>query len=347
MGNRYFLLACFVFLATLSIWIRPNLFGVDSYATLTAVRFDWYDNLGHQPLANMVWGLLPDFLLVFKFIMLLSTILCIVAIFKLVTYFYDERLAWISVFLLVSLSPIVLFGFGEFENEILAYPFIVWGVYWFLTKRYSKALISFGVSLGFWLWLGYFTFFNFGVSDWAIEQNMFAGLLNLWLLLPFIFLVPLLKGKLRWFGLISVCFLLWNFKLVVFALPFIVLAITEGLLLLKEHQTLRKSLYILAFFSLIGFNIAFFIQQPTQNDVIFVKETIQLSKDTNLPVFNDWSYGYWLWAEGYKTNNNPGHEEIFDFNKNGIYLTEKDTNCLLINEKKEFARKETKIWKCD
>jgi len=112
MGFRYFWLACFSFLASIGLWLRSDLFGFDSYATLSAVRFGWFDNLGGQPVANIVWGLLPDSLFVFKLIMFLSLFLSLVAVFRLVWFFYDERKAWLSIFLLMGLSPVLLFGFG-------------------------------------------------------------------------------------------------------------------------------------------------------------------------------------------------------------------------------------------
>jgi hypothetical protein len=200
-GQSLFWLGAFGFLATISIWFRSSLFGFDSYATLSAVRFGWFDTLGGQPIANLVWGLLPDSVFVFNFLMVCSAILSIVAIFCIVKLFYEERLAWISVFLLVSLSPVILFGFGEFENEVLAYPFLLWGFFYFFKKKYVKGLFLLLFGTSFWFWPFYFSFLEwFWCGFWLLSRSCLLGLLNFWLLIPFLFFIPLLKGKLKCLG---------------------------------------------------------------------------------------------------------------------------------------------------
>jgi hypothetical protein len=203
------------------------------------------------------------------------------------------------------------------------------------------------MGLLFWKWVHYLTFFNFGVSKGAVEQNMFAGLLNFWFLLPFLFFIPLLDKRLKFFGLLALFGWLWNAKLFILLIPFVALAIPLGLDLVEKHITIRKSLYIVAFLGLVGFNVAFLMQSPTSNDWFLVDKTIELSLDNNLPIFNDWSYGYWFWSRGIKVENNPGrHNQVFYVGE-GIYLTEKELPCVLVYEKNEVARKKTKIWQCN
>ena len=361
MGIRYFWLGALVFLASAGLWLRSSLFGFDSYATLAAVRFGWFDNFAWQPFANVVWAILPDSLLIFNLIMFLSLFFCVLGVWKLVCYFYDERKAWISVFLLLGLSPVLLFGFGEFENEVLAYPLIVWSIYWFLTSKSIKttiqSIVTMLFSFGFWGWPYYLTFFNFGVSKGAVEQNRFAGVINFWFLLPFLFFIPLLSGNLKWFGLLAMFGWMWNAKLFILLLPFVALAISEFFHRVELTETsniyvcfLEKHLnyvFIIAFFCLIGWNIAFVLQLPNQNDWIAVETAVKLSEDNNLPLYNDWSYGYWFWSKGIKTRNNPGDQFDLNYVGKGVYLTEKDLNCLLVYEKKEIARKKTNIWQCN
>jgi hypothetical protein len=323
------------------------LFGFDSYATLSAIKFGFWSSLGNQPVANLFFVLLPDSLLLFKFLMFLSIFASIVPIWLLVRKFYCERTAWITTFLLLSLSPIILFGFGEFENEILAYPFIVWSIYFLLNKHYLKSVTFMCLALLFWKWVYYLTFFNFGGVE-VVEMQMFSGLMNLWLLLPFILFIVLIKNRfVAFLGLISVGLWLFNAKLFIFLLPFVSLAIPLGLDLLKKRETLRNSLYILAFCSLIGFNIAFFLQQPTDNDLLFVSNSLKIAKDGNLEFFNDPSLGYWIMAQGFETKYNPGSWKKFDLNKPGIYLTNRDLNCQRIaGQERIIGRKETKIFQC-
>lgn len=336
-----------IFLATIGLWIRPNLFGVDSYATLAFIRFGWADTLINQPVANFFFDLLPDSIVLFKLLMFLSIVAAIVPLWLLVKKFNGERSAWIATFLILGLSPIVLFSFGEFENEIFAFPLIVWGIYFLMLKRHWAALSCFAGSLLFWKWVYYLTFFNNGAAE-VVEMQMFAGLINLWLLLPFIFFVHKIKSSQGiLLATLSLIFVLINAKLLIFALPFVALAIPHGLKTLEKFPTIRFSVFIIAFIGLFGWNIAFFMQQPTQIDNNFVSEAIQLSRDTNLPLFNDHSFGYWIQAQGHKTPFNPGSWKEFDANIPGIYLTAKDLNCLVIKKEKVIGRKQVAIFQCN
>lgn len=355
---RLLFLILFLFLATAGLWIRPTLFGVDSYSTLSFIRYHWADTLGNQPFANFFFVLIPDSMILIKLIMFLSIVAAVIPIWLLVRKFYDERAAWISIFFLMTLSPIVLFGFGEFENEIFAYPLIAWGIYLFMTKKYWGAVTAITGATLFWKWPYYLTFFNESSSR-IVEMQMFSGLINAWALIPFLFFIPLLKkGRAAIFGIIAIIFWLINAKLFIFLIPFVALAIPKGLDLLQKYPTIKLSLYILAFCGLIGWNIAFFMQQPTQNDLVFVSESIQLARDTNLPLYNDPSFGYWIMAQGFKTPYNPGSDlnppGAWEVIKGhwlalpGIYLTEKEMPpCTLIKTQKDIGRTKRNIFQCN
>lgn len=342
-----FFLFAFIFLATIGLWLRPTLFGVDSYATLTAIQQHSFDLLENQPFANFVWGVLPNNLVIFKLIMFLALFSAFVPIWLAVKAIYGQRMAWFSTFLVFSLSPVLLFEFGNFENEIFAYPLIVWAIYFLWRNKYFEFLIFFALASLFWKWFFYLSFFNFGGSQ-VLEMQLFAGLFNFWALLPFVFLIPLLKDwRLRLGGLCAVFLWLFNAKFFIFLLPFVALSIPIGLDLLKKHDTLRLSLYILAFFGLFGWNIAFFMQQPTEIDLVFVSDSIKLAKDNNSSLFNDPSFGYWLTSQGYPTRYNPGSWLKPDYNKPGFYLTTQDLNCVLIRKQKEqLGRTKIKIFQC-
>ena len=114
----------------------------------------------------------------------------------------------------------------------------------------------------------------------------------------------------------------------------------------------------MAFFGLVGWNISFFMQQPTQIDDSFVVEAIKLSQDTNLPLYNDPSFGYWIQARGVQTPYNPGTfldpPEAWEpvpgrwLALPGIYLTDKEMPpCVLIKEEKRIGRKKMNIFQCN
>lgn len=341
---------CFItliFFATIGIWIRPNLFGVDSYATQAFIKFGFGETLRLQPAANALFALLPDSIVLFKLILFSSIVAAIAPIFLLVKRFYDERTAWIVSFLLLGLSPIILFSFGEFENEILAYPFITWGIYWLLISDYLKFFVSFVGGTLFWKWFYYLSFIRKNSFE-MLEAQSFSGLINFWFLFPFIFFICYINDRrARLLGYVSIVMVFWNTKFFIFLLPFLALAIPKGLEKLEKYPTLRFSLYIIAFCGLFGWNIAFFMQQPTNIDVFMVSEAIKLSKDTNLPLLNDPSFGYWIMAQGIKTPYNPGTWKKFDANVPGIYLTSKDLNCGLISSKEQIGRSKINIFQCN
>lgn len=352
MGNRYFWLCCFVFLASLSIWVRGDLFGFDSYATWNAIKYDIFEPLNNQLVANIVWGLLPDSLLVFKALMFLSLFFTIVPIWLLIGNYYGERLAWISVFLLMGLSPILLFSFGEFENEILAYPFLIWGVYWFLTckdwKGTIQSIVSVLVGTIFWLWPGYLLWLNNGSSG-VLETQLFAGLWQFWFLLPFIFGIFLIKRqRVLVLGTLFVCLTLWNFKLFILLIPILGLSVANAWILFEKYDFVKKMLLYLAFFGLFAVNIAFVMQSPTQNDWILVNEAVELQKDTNFPLYVDLGFEYWtIHKTGVAFSYNQVVEHDWNYYKKPfIGLTKSDLNCLEIKKFESQIKKAT-IWLCN
>lgn len=353
-------LACFgvfCFLATLCIWFRWNLFGFDSYAHLNLVCFGFNSSLFNQPVANMVFSLLPCNLFIINLFMLVLFAFSLFGVFLLVEHFFGSRLAWVSSFLLISLSPMVLFGFFEFENELLAYPFIIWGIYFLLTNKKLFSLICFCYSLLFWKWVYYFTFLQ--GNSLIIELNLFHGLLDLWFLLPFLFFIPFLKKinpKLMMWGLIAVVFLLWNSKLFVFVLPFLGLAIAQAittikssnskLFLIEKVRNNTKYIALLAVFCLVGWNITYLISSPTQKDWKTIQIGIKESQDKNLPLYANLSYDYWT--------TNQLKKEVFPhqiiYTKKllipHVLITSEDLNCTLISNLDEYP-KLRRVYQCD
>jgi len=338
---KVFCLILFCFLAFISYLLRPTLFGFDSYAHLNLIKYGFVGPLLNAPVANLVFGLFPDSLLFVKFFMLLSAILCIVAIFSIVAKFYGERLAWISTFILIGFSPVVLFTFGEFENELLAYPCILWSIYFLLNSKWLYSLICACYGLLFWKWVYYLTWMQqFGSR--VIETNLFSGVLNLWFLLPFVVGIVFLKKKNKWLavlGLFSVGLWLWNGKFVVFLLPFLALSIANAWDLLKRHENVRKYLLILAFFGIIGWNVTYFISSPNDSDWLVVSTAINASKDRNIALNPDLGWDYWI---TYKTGNTDfKFQHLYketDFNTPTIWVTSSDSNCELILNKDEGVR---------
>jgi len=253
---------------------------------------------------------------------------------------------------LLGLSPILLFGFGDFENEVLAYPFLVWGVYWFLTatnlKSTIQSIVAVLVGTCFWLWPGYLLWLNNGSSG-ILETQLFAGLWQFWFLLPFIFGIFLIKRqRVLFIGSLFVCLTLWNFKLFIFLIPLLGLSIANTWLLLEKKDFVKKTLLYLAFFGIFAWNMAFFMQSPNYNDWDLVDKVVLLQKETNFPLYVDLGFEYWtIHKTGIAFNYNQVTEHDWNtYARPFIGLTKDDLNCVKIEEKESQIKKAT-IWLCN
>jgi hypothetical protein len=226
------------FFAFIGVFLRQDLFAMDSYATWLCVKTGDCSVLGWQEAAVFLFRLMPDSLLFFKFVMFTSFFVSIVILFYLAKHFFkDERLAWISIFSLLAFSPMLMFEFAKFENELFAWPLVLLGFYFFVCGDNWKKLLGFiplGLSCLFWLWPGYFLFSTvFGSS--LLEQRMFSGLLTLFGLL---FCVPFIvfeKNRLVKFGgLIFFFVFMFIPKLWVFYAPFLVISIGHFVIWLEK-----------------------------------------------------------------------------------------------------------------
>src|SRR6056297_2352860 len=110
---KFVLFSITIFFCCIGFFVRQSLFGFDSYAWKSFVCTGWDLTLGANPLALYFFDLMPCSLLFFKLVMLASLVLSLWFVFLALKEFYDERLCWQAVFLLVALSPIVLFEFGK------------------------------------------------------------------------------------------------------------------------------------------------------------------------------------------------------------------------------------------
>ena len=343
------LFSIIVFLCSLGLWFRSSLFGLDSYAFKANVCTGFSSTVGNNPLALHFFGLMPCNLLFFKLVMFLSLLVSLYFVFLVVKKEFNERTAWQSIFLLMALGPLLLFEFGKFENELFAYPFIVFGIYCFLNRDWFGGVSGLVASLVFWGWPFYLTFFGGGV----LEQQLFAGLLPLFGL---VFVVPLIflskDRKVLLGGAVSVVLFLWNAKLFIFLIPFVCLGLAELVKLLDEKQRIKDFVMPLAFILLLGWNVAFFLASPTINELKIVEETVQLHKDTNFRIYNDWSYGYWLLDAGYDSQNYGGGEDenYFGYKKPFIGLSMKDLSvvgCEPTSQGFSSLTRSMKVWKCN
>lgn len=291
--------------------------------------------LGFQPLAVQLFQLMPNSILFFKLVMFVCFFFSVLALWLIVKEFFDERIAWLSVFVLLALSPVMLFSFGNFENEIFAWPLLFFAFYYLIQrdlpslKWLSLPLIA--IALFFWGGSAFFLialiplflilsvpsvliifnsmplFLGFLFPTNVLESRLFAGFFDLFLL---VFAVPFvfgLKNKKLWLSfVILLVFVGLQGKFNLLLIPFVVLGI--GFALSKFN--LNKYLTILCIVLLVGWQVSFFLQQPTNEDWMLVNETKQTLSITNYRLVNDWSVGYWLNYVGVDTNSRGGGTDI-------------------------------------
>ena len=338
-----------VFACSLGLFFRFSLFGYDSYATALCVRDSICSGLNYQPGALVLFGLMPFNLLVFKIIMFLCLFVSVLVLWKLVNALFDERTAWLSILVLFASTPFMLFEFGKFENEIFAFPLILFGIYLLFIKKWYF-FVPFVASLVFWLWPGYILL-NFFSSP-VLELQFFSGVQTLFF--GFVFLILFFLVKDRWVLFFGGCFLgvgLLSSHLTIFLIPLIVIGIGNCIRLLSSKGYDTKNLILPCVILILCFNIAFFLAVPTNNEWVLVDKSITLSKDTNFPLYNDWSFGHWLRFQGQDTNFRSGGNDpnYFELEKPFIALTDKNLYGAGCNHTENFdlLTRSVIIWRCE
>ncbi len=115
----------FIFYTTL----KPNLIGFDSYYFL-----DFVCNNGNLDTQNIttqaIFSIIPCNFALIKALQYFLTLIALIGVVKTGELFH--RNGWLAG-LFVFLSPIIFFEFMKFENEVFAFPILVWANY-FLIK---------------------------------------------------------------------------------------------------------------------------------------------------------------------------------------------------------------------
>ena len=329
---------------TLGLFLRPLIFAFDSYATINGICHGNWSALAMQPITNILFGFFPCSFLSFKVFMFFSLLITLYIIYKIMLKFFDDKISLYSLFFLLALSPIILFEFSKFENELWAYPLIVLGIFYLFENKYHKTILAFALSLLFWVWPYYLTFIP---SGGALELKLFGGLSSLFLfvlVIPFIFLIK--NNKIRFLSSIFLLMFLFNAKFFIFLVPLICLGI--GFILQKAYETEKytKTLWLMCFFLIISVNVALFLNQPQQNQFDLIQDGINLAEKEEIPIFNDWSYGHWLEFHKYETKfksggNNPDYNSL---KKPFVGLT--DSNLLYLDCVFVSSARNLNLWIC-
>lgn len=169
------------------ILLKPNFIGFDSYYFLDFVCNN--GNIDTQNLATQaIFSILPCNFAIIKTLQYFLALIALVGVVKTGELFY--RNGWLAG-LFVFLSPIWFWEFMKLENEVFAFPILVWAIY-FLTKGLKKNKIKEKV-------IGIGLIFVAG-AIWEGAVYYFVPYAFLTLLVSPILLVSLIVFQTRFFG---------------------------------------------------------------------------------------------------------------------------------------------------
>ena len=260
-------------LASAGLFLRQNLFGYDSYAFLAFAK--GYDvNPGLHETTYWILKLLPVNLLLYDVVMWFCLFVAILGLYFGLKQVFDFKTAFLATLGCLALSPIMIFSFAQFQNELFAYPLIFWSFYCLMAKfKYHNwvalafaliacffwlgslawiAIIACGlvlpfifvmaISLPWWLItiinyvFGPFT--KLGVSF----ETFFYGLWDLFLFFPIIFVV--FWGKNRQYQvwmLLALLAIVFSARFTVLIVPFIGLGLGQLIGIAKRKGVLLDS----------------------------------------------------------------------------------------------------------
>jgi hypothetical protein len=290
---------------------------------------------------------------------------------------------WRVGFYSATLSPL-LFQLGmNFENDIFGWSlvfvgFALFGIGFKENKASEKAIYYFlgccSAFLGTFAWLGAYlgvltlslmwlpllllvipTIFVW--RDYIVnyflqylnpnqlvgEETLGAGIVPV----MFVFWVLYQKPKNLLFPLATwASFLIGVIKIkyMLFAIPLLMLNFVKFEQENAPHIKHFPNLIVVGLVFACVFNIFGFFAAPTQQDFVQIENAIELANDLNVPLYNDWSYGWWVEYKGYTTQYKASYPEP-DYNnlpRPFVALTTQELACSKI---KEQASKKTFICK--
>ena len=356
-----------LFLLCLIAWLpyfllRPDIVGFDSYAYLTGLcqttNFFWFDSAHIASFFALSW--LPCNFLAIK-IVLFTCFVSFVAGLAFLAYQINKKYWFWSVLVTIGLSPVALFTFTTLENDQIALPFIAWGfALLFLTQKKFKLLsIPLFVIAGL-LWNGtallvlsltptflflsplsltiiytqwhkiVYLFVRLNVSENMVYNFALFGVL------PIFFLFVFKNKRIGLSTIILLVFCFFNTQFIILLLPFVLIGVCHAFEMLEAKKAWQQInlLKILSIICLLGFGFMVLVQSPTQSDWLAVNKSIELAKDNNVPLYNDWETGYWVLFNGWDTDSFGGgkNPDYFDLDRPFVGLTKKHLDCSVVFE---------------
>ena len=375
---RIVALLILAFFASVASFLRVFPFGYDSYASIACQVSGDCGTLGMQPLMVLLLGFLPFNTFLLNLVFFVCTFFVFLGLFLIGCHFCkNERVVWLALLVLVSFCPFFVFHLHEWENEVFAYPLLLFSLFFLLKKKDFLSVGFFLLAGLFWsgvwyvgaVWglafclglltlpffVGFFVFYDnvvgFLIPTNVSESLLGVGLLDLFVLVVFLPFCVWFRDKEIFLPLglfVGLFFVILQGKLVFILVPFVLLGIVRFIELVEEKGYCLNLLIPLSFFMLFCMNIAFFYAEPSVEQMFFIQDSIKISKDQNLKLYNDWSYGYWLNYYGQDTNFKGGFPNPDYNNLEKPFLALTDHNlvtiqCIVLKKSTTI----TKIWECN
>lgn len=351
--------------------LRPTLVGYDSYHYLNLVCGKEQGLERETPGMQLVMPFIPCDVLTIKWIMAFCYFASLLALLFIAQLFHKKN-SWMAI-IFVSLGLIFLRSFTLFENEVFAFPLILWGTYFFLMDpHWKKQAMSFALFLTaacFWLpsWLmlvvlaiplfkkhlplalvsAYLLIMHFGRHIHTLLPNQAVKENSIVYSIPSLFLLPLgMLGlskhkQLLAPGFIFLLIALLNPKYAFFAVPFLAIGLVE---VTKIHEIVKMFLISLALMLAVFAPAVLLAQEPTTDTLNAIDYAVQQSKGQELQ--NDWGIGYIILNRGGTTHNISGGTHSFAYK--GIILTRKaNLPCPVLQEYNKHPAGAWKVYNCD
>jgi len=350
----FLLLVPFLFL-----FLRQDLVGVDSYAyALNICGLKTLDIAGY-----FVFSWLPCNILVWKTLLFSAYVAFVIGSAYLARAFTKKQ-CFNAVLVFVGLSPLILFSFFKFENEIFALPLMMWATYFFFKAKLEDKPKHFLTSvllivLSGFIWEGTYFFalalglaflplfvgsllalffvwdkVLFALTPSGVLESWFGGISPLWLLVLVVPFGLLLGWSIGAPLVVGLLFGFFNPKLLIIILPFLLIACVKFLGWLEEYPMIKQLVIVLAVVQLIGFGFVSLTLPPTQDDWLWIEEGIELSEETGFRLVNDWSPGYWvLWKGGQAVRwGGPPDLNYSELRKPFVVITSQELGCELVKD---------------
>lgn len=355
----------FTILIFVPFFVRPSFIGADPYYYLNSVCSG--EQIYKSEITNFVFGLLPCDFLFIKFVMFGLVFFSLLGLGLIIETFFKEK-AWLGVFLVYGFSPILFKLFFKLENDLFALPLLVWAILiYFKTSKHKGSVKFFLYSLLslFFLFLSAqftpFTYFFLYVGAVAnplylitliigliIEPKGLTALMpNLQIaeMIPLLGLISIFLLFLAWIKplhkkemIISTLLVCLQPKFMLF-IPFIYApSLINSFEYLKSKKVFNPYTIfgVYAVIGLIAFGFLTLTYYPDQTTLEFSEQSVLLQKDYNIPLYNNWSYGYFIKHYGYATNyySSLPQPDYNGLEKPFLALTTFDLNCEVLQQEK-------------